>query len=59
MCLELVPKTRLPIRTGLPLQTKKSRTFLDKIAGDMLNKRTLNNPNSPSTSRIKNELQYE
>ena len=46
---------------GFPLsgQKKKSPTFLDKIAGNVSNKCTFINPNYPSTSHMKNELQYE
>jgi len=40
--------------------SKKSRTFfLDEIAGNMSNRCTFINPNSPQTSHMKNELQHE
>jgi len=40
-------------------KTKKSQTFPDESAGNMSNKCTFMNLNSPWTSRMKNELQYE
>ena len=38
---------------------KNSPTFPDEIAGNMSNKCAFINPNSPLTSRMKNELQYK
>ena len=47
---------------GLPYHSpdrKKSEFSRQTTSGNKSNKRTLINPNSPRTSRMKNEIQYE